>query len=313
MTWPLAARAQQVSKTPRIGFLSVELETSPGPLVAAFQRELRMLGYIEGTNLAIEYRWSNRRLELLPALAADLVARNVDVIVALEPPGARAAATATTRIPIVIRSTSDPVEEGYITSLARPGGNVTGVTSVSSDLHGKRLEILRELKLDVKRVLVLWKNSASNAQKESAALRELGQTIGVDVVSIEVPSADRLREVFAAAAQEGATGVLLVRDPLFVSSRKHIIELIAEHFMLAVFDERQFVEDGGLMSYGTKLEDLYRRAAAYVDKILKGAKAADIPVEQPTKFELVINLKTAKLLGLTVPQSLLARADEVIE
>ena len=272
-----------------------------------------MLGYIEGTNLAIEYRWSNRRLEPLPALAADLVARNVDVIVALEPPGARAAATATTRIPIVVRNTSDPVEQGYVASLARPGGNVTGVTSVSSELHGKRLEILKEFKPDVKRVLVLWNNSASNSQKESASLQALGQTIGVDVISVEVSSVDGLGEAFAAAAKEGTTGVILIRDPVFVSNSKRIVDLIAEHGMLAVFDERHFVEDGGLMSYGAKLEDLYRRAATYVDKILKGAKAADIPVEQPTRFELVINLKTAKALGLAVPPSLLARAEEVIE
>ena len=293
--------------------MSFQFEASPGPLVAAFQSELRKLGYIEGTNLAIEYRWSNNQLDPLPALAADLVTRNVDVIVALEPPGARAAATATTIIPIVIRNTSDPVEQGYITSLARPGGNVTGVTSVSSELHGKRLEILREFKSNMKRVLVLWRNSASNAQKEATAVQALGPTLGMDVVSVEVASEDRLPEVFATAAKDGTTGVIFIRDPIFVSNRKRIVGLIAQHDMLAVFDERRFVEDGGLASYGANLEDLYRRAANYVDKILKGAKAADIPVEQPTKFELVINLKTAKALGLALPPSLLARADEVIE
>jgi len=180
-------------------------------------------------------------------------------------------------------------------------------------MDAKRLEILRELKSDMKRVGVLWRSRAPNAEKESAAVQALGQAIGMDIVSVEVPSEDGLPEAFATAAKEGATGVIFIRDPIFVSKRKHIADLIAQHGMLAVFDERRFVEDGGLVSYGTNIEELYRRAATYVDKILKGAKAADIPVEQPTKFELVINLKTAKALGLAVPPSLLARADEVIE
>jgi putative ABC transport system substrate-binding protein len=308
--WPHAARTQQ-SKVPVIGFLSVA--AAKGPRSAAFHRGLRELGYIEGTNVAIEYRWADYRLERLPALAAELVARKVEIIVALEPPAAYAAAKATTRIPIVMRSTGDPVQEGLVASIARPGGNVTGLSSESSELHGKRLELLKELKSGIKRVAVFRNDSGPITKMRSDAIRAAAQTIGIEVVSIEVSSVDRLAEAFSSATRAGATGLILIRAPLFVSNRKRIVELAATHRLLAVYDERQYAEAGGLVSYGTRLADLYWRAATYVDKILKGAKPADLPVQQPTRFELVINLNAAKALGLSVPPALLARADQVIE
>jgi putative ABC transport system substrate-binding protein len=308
--WPHAARTQQ-SKVPVIGFLSVA--AAQGPQSAAFHRGLRELGYMEGTNIAIEYRWADYRLERLPALAAELVARKVEIIVALEPPAAYAAAKATTRIPIVMRSTGDPVKEGLVASFARPGGNVTGLSSESSELHGKRLELLRELKSGIKRVAVFRNDSSPITRMRSDAVRAAAQTIGIEVVSIEVSSVDRLAEAFSSATHAGAIGLILIRAPLFVSNRKRIVELAATHGLLAVYDERQYVEVGGLVSYGTRLTDLYWRAATYVDKILRGAKPADLPVQQPTRFELVINLNAAKALGLTVPPALLARADQVIE
>jgi putative ABC transport system substrate-binding protein len=308
--WPHAARTQQ-SKVPVIGFLSVA--SAQGSRSAAFYRGLRELGYIEGTNVAIEYRWADYRLERLPALAAELVARKVEIIVALEPPAAYAAAKATTRIPIVMRSTGDPVQEGLVASIARPGGNVTGLSSESSGLHGKRLELLKELKSDIKRVAVFRNDSGPITRMRSDAVRAAAQTIGIEVVSIEVSSVDRFAEAFSSATRAGATGLIFIRAPLFVSNRKRIVELAATHGLLAVYDERQYVEAGGLVSYGTRLTDLYWRAATYVDKILRGAKPADLPVQQPTRFELVINLNAAKALGLTVPPELLARADQVIE
>ena len=309
---PLGARAQQPGQVPRIGLLSVQYAAAPGVNTTAFLKGLRELGYSEGRNLIVEYRWAEYQLDRLPGFAAELVARNLDVIVALEPPGVRAAIAATKRIPIVMRSTIDPVADGLVASLARPGGNVTGVATESAELHGKRLELLKELRPDLKRVAVLW-NDTPAGRMQLDPIAAAARAIGADVVRIQVSSAKQLDEAFAAAASGGAGALIIVRDPVFVEDRRRVAQLAAAHRLLAAYDEREYAKEGGLVSYGADLAEVYRHAAVYVDKILKGARPADLPVELPTKFELVINLKTARALGLTVPPTLLARADEVIE
>ena len=307
---PPSAHAQQPGKMPRIGYLVIGSEV--GQVSEAFLQGLRDLGYVEGKNIIIEYRGDpQRREERLPELAADLVRLKVDVIVALSPPAARAAKNATKTIPIVIRSTGDPVQGGFVSSLARPGGNITGMTSISSELYGKRLELLKEIMLRLSRVAVL--RNPNRGASDFKEMQSAARSLGLQLHSLEVRGPNDFENAFRAAGKARAQALITIRTPLFNNHRKQIADLAIRSRLPAIYDERAYVEAGGLMSYGTNLADLERRAAVFVDKILKGTKPADLPVEQPKKFELVINLKAAKQIGLTIPPNVLARADKVIK
>jgi putative tryptophan/tyrosine transport system substrate-binding protein len=308
--WPLAARAQQAGKIHKVGYLSPSLPSVYFPVLFD---DLRELGWIEGKNVNFEYRFAENRLERLPELAAELVRLNVDVIVAVGTLGPLAAKRATTTIPIVMLSAGDPLGTGLVDSLARPGGNVTGMSLMVPDLGGKRLELLKELLPRLSRVAVLW--NAANPYpaivfKETQAA---GRTLGIEVHSLEVRGPDDLDGAFAAARQQHPDALISVEDPLTFTYRKRIADFAVAEQMPSFHGFSEEVKAGALISYGANQPDLIRHAAGYVDKILKGAKPADLPVQQPTTFELVINLKTARALGLTVPPTLLARADEVIE
>ncbi len=303
--------AQQSGKVWRIGFLAPG--SGPNAFIEAFREELRSLGYIEGRNLSIEYRYAAGNEERLPELAAELVRLKVDVIVTPATPAIAAAKHATSTIPIVMIAPTDAVGSGLVASLARPGGNVTGMTYLSTDLAGKRLQLLREVLPKATRVAVLGLKGGSGAtelflEKLEAAARQLGITL---VVRKENEAA-ALGDAFAAMQRERAQALIVEVTPFTGENRKRIVELAAQHRLPTLIEARGFVQGGGLMSYGPSLLEMFRRSAHYVDRIFKGTKPADLPVEQPTKFEMVINLKTAKALGLTIPQSLLARADEVI-
>lgn len=308
---PLAAEAQRVGKTPRIGYLS--LQSPAEPRSRAFQGGLRELAYIDGQNVTIEYRWARHDEGRLGILAKELIDLNVDVIVALEPPGARVAQRLTKTIPIVIRSTDDPVAAGFVASLARPGGNVTGLSSVSAELEAKRLELLAELVPGISRIAVLRNPVGPIAASSSARIERAAIVLRLHLQPLEARRVEDLEQAFGTATRGRAEALLVIRDPLFMANRTRIAQLAVRHRLPTAFDDRELPQAGGLMSYGANLSDLYRRAAAYVDKILKGANPRDLPVEQPTKFELVINMKTAKALGLKIPRSMLLRADEVIE
>jgi putative ABC transport system substrate-binding protein len=284
------------------------------PFLDAFRQGLRELGWVEGQNIVIDYRFAEGRFDRLPDLAAELVRLKVDIIVAVPTPAAVAAKNATGTMPIVAISVGDPVGIGLIASLARPGGNVTGSSySVGLEIGGKQLELLKETVPKVRRVAIL-SNPGNPGQPLS--IRELNvaaRSLGVQLQLLEARGPNEFDGAFAAMATERVGALLVVADSLFVLHRSRLADLAARSRLPAVYGSRDTVEAGGLMSYGPSLRDLYRRSATYVDKILKGAKPGDLPVEQPTKFELVINLKTAKALGLTIPQSLLQRADEVIQ
>jgi putative ABC transport system substrate-binding protein len=303
-----SVEAQQPAKIARVGVLTPTFAVALEPLRQGF----RDLGYVEGKNLAIEYRFAEGKLDRLPALAAELVSLKVDVIVGAGGPSVQAAKKATETIPIVMTNAGDPVEQGFVASLARPGRNITGLSSFTTDLAGKRLELLREIIPKLSRVAVLWHPDAIGstlAWKESQlAAREQG----LQLQSFEVRGREDLDDAFRAAAKERAQALVALRSPTVAIERKRIAELAIKNRLPVIYDDIAYVEAGGLMSYGTKQADLYRRAAIYVDKILKGAKPADLPVEQPTKFELIINLKAAKQIGLTIPPNVLARADKVI-
>jgi putative tryptophan/tyrosine transport system substrate-binding protein len=308
---PLAAEGQQA--VARIGYLTNHVASSPH-LPEAFRQGLRDLGYVEGRNVMIEYRDAEGELERLRALAAELVALKVDVIVASAYPGTLAAKNATSTIPIIMVAVADPVRMGLIASLVRPGGNITGLTLLAgTEIVGKHLELLKEAVPNLSRVAVLW-NSAN--PMHALRLREVevaGRSLRVKLQILKAQGPEEFDSAFAAMTRERAGALYVVGDPVLSRHRKRLAELAAKSRLPAVYELKDHAEAGGLMAYGPSLLDMYRRAATYVDKILKGAKPADLPVEQPTKFELVINLKAAKALGLTIPQSLLARADEVIQ
>jgi putative ABC transport system substrate-binding protein len=299
--------AQQPGQVPLIGFLSSL--ASPSPLVEAFREGLRELGYVEGKNINIEYRYGAGRRERLPGFAAQLVRLKVDIIVTGGRPSTRAAQQATSTIPIVMTASGNPVGNKFVASLARPGGNITGLTTIRRDLTGKRLELLKETSSKISRVAVLWGPPAAANLKDA---ENAAQLLGLELRSWEVGKPEDLEDAFQSAAKEHAQAVLALRNPTIFNQRKRIAELAIKIRFPAIYDDREFVEAGGLMSYGTNQADLYRRAATYVDRILKGVKPADLPVEQPTKFELIINLKAAKQIGLTIPPNVLARADRVI-
>jgi len=313
---PLAAEAQQAAKAPRIGFLGFNLATNPH-LHEAFRQGLRDLGYVEGRNLVIEYRDAEGKYERLPALAAELVALKVDVIVTGGGTNAALAAKqATKTIPIVFASAGDPVTDGLVTSLARPGGNVTGSSILAPELVGKCLEQLKQALPRVSRVAVLWEPGAMDERTEKDMLKRVevaARALGVRLQFFEARGAADIDRAFSEMTRARAGALTVLPSAMFFNERRRLVDLAVKNRLPAGYTQREFVDTGGLMSYGPSLADFFRHAATYVDKILKGAKPADLPVEQPTKFELVINLKTAKALGLTIPPSLLQRADEVIE
>ena len=306
---PRAAGAQQAGKIHRIGVLGNE----NNPPWDGFRRGLRDLGYVDGRNLSIEWRWSEGKPDRFPGLATEVVALKPDVIVASGTQATRAAKRATSTIPIVMTTSSYPDKIGLVDSLSRPGGNVTGLSNVGPELSGKKLELLKDIAPKASRVAVLF-NPASEV--EPLAVQELSvaaPAVGVEIQSVEVRSPDDFSAAFAALSPSRVHALLALGNPINFRGRQLIADFALKNRLPSIYDERLFVEAGGLMSYAPSFTDSFRRAATYVDKILKGAKPADLPVEQPTKFELVINLKTAKALGLTIPQSLLARADQVIE
>jgi putative tryptophan/tyrosine transport system substrate-binding protein len=309
-----AQQAVKPTRIARIGYVSTDLTASPH-LPEAFRRGLRDLGYVEGRNVTIEWRSAEGNLDRFPALAAELIALKVDIIVAANTRAALAAKQATTTLPIIFAGPADPVASGLVANLARPGGNVTGLSSLAPELVGKDLELLKEAAPAVSRVAVLWhRDFDENTQQ--IILREAeaaGRTLGVQLHFAEAGDREHFDTVFGEITAARVEALIVLPSVLFVSSRRPVVELAAQSRLPAVYPTRDFVDEGGLMSYGALWADIYRRAAGYVDKILKGAKPADLPVQRPTKFELVINLKTAKALGLTVPLTLLARADEVIE
>ena len=308
---PLAAHAQQAGKVHRIGFLSATSPSDRPPLLDAFRQRLRELGWVEGQNIVIDYRYAEGRVDRLPGLAAGLVRLKVDLIVSEGTQGVTAAKNATETIPIVMIAVRDPVGTGLIASLARPGGNVTGVSGYAGlEIVAKQLELLKETVPKIRRVAIL--SNPTNAYHQ-LAIRELdvaARPLGVQLQLLEARGANEFDGAFAAMAAESVGALLVLSDAMLNSHRTRLADLAVRSRLPSAYAVRESVEAGGLMSYGPSFLDLYRRSAAYVDKILKGAKPADLPVEQPTKFELVINLKTAKALGLTIPPSLLQRADQ---
>jgi len=311
---PLAVSAQQPAKIARIGFLATNLAANPHTR-EAFLQGLRDLGYVEGRNVVIEYRDAEGKDDRLPALAAELVALKVDVIVAAAGTlAALAAKQATRTISIVFIAVGDPVTSGLVTSLPRPGGNLTGLSAVSPELASKWLELLKQAVSRVSRVAFLWQPGAlGGTDKEVLKEAEVAaRALGVRLQFVEARGPADIDKAFSDMTRARAGALAVLSTPMFNSERRRLLDLAAKNRLPTMFSFRGYVDAGGLMSYGPNLADLFRRAATYVDKILKGAKPADLPVEQPTKFELVINLKTAKTLGLTIPPSLLQRADEVI-
>jgi ABC-type uncharacterized transport system substrate-binding protein len=307
------AEAQQANKVPRIGFLSAGSASTYSPRNEAFRQGLRDLGYVEGKNITVEYRFAEGKLERLPELAAELVRLNVELIVTWGTPQLLAAKHATSTIPIVAGGAGDLVGAGLVASLARPGGNITGLTSISADLVGKQLELLKEAVPKLTRVGVLWDAADPGGTRNFKLTEVTAQALGVQVQPLEVRSPEEFEGAFKAATGARAHAMMILQTNLTNTHLKRIVELAANSRLATMLGETGLMDSGGLMSYGPNYADMFRRAATYVDKILKGSKPADLPVEQPTKFEFVINLKTAKKIGLTIPPNVLARADKVIK
>jgi len=309
-----SVEAQQAKKIPRIGFLLAPSRSAVAESVEAFRQGLRDLSYMEGQNIVIEYRYAEGKLDRLPDLAAELVRLKVDVIVAAGGPQAIwPAKNATSTIPIVTTGSSDPVGSGLIASLARPGGNITGLSLGGRELFGKRLEVLKETVPRVSRMVFFLDPTSPTISLALNEIQTSAQALGLQIQFVEVRSPNDFAGASQAAVKGRAQALTVAPNPVFTANRKQILEFAAKNRLSAIYPFKEYVEDGGLMSYSTKLSDLYHRAATYVDKILKGAKPRDLPVEQPTKFEFVINLKAAKQIGVTIPPSVLARADNVIK
>jgi ABC-type uncharacterized transport system substrate-binding protein len=302
------AEAQQPKRVPRIGYIATVSAASIRDRYEAFRQGLRDLGYTEGKNIVIESRFAEGKPDRLPDLAAELVRLNVDVIVTSGPPSTRAAKKATSTIPIVMAEDPDPVATGLVASLARPGGNITGLSSLSPEISGKRLEILKEVLPKLSRVAVLGTGNAALVRETDLA----AQALGLQLQYLEIREPNDIEAAFQKTAKGRADAVMLLENPVNLSHRKKIVDLAVRNRLPAIYPWPEFVEEGGLVTYTASRTDLFRRAATYVDKILKGAKPADLPVEQPTKFEFVINLNAAKQIGVTIPPNVLVRADKVI-
>jgi putative tryptophan/tyrosine transport system substrate-binding protein len=307
----LSGEAQQPKKIPRVGFLWDSPAVFP-TAINGFRQGLRDLGWIEGQNIILEHRWTDGRFDRLPALAEELVRLNVNVIVAPTSIYAEAAKRATSTIPIVFVSHADPIGSGHVVSLARPGGNITGLSLMMTETNVKGLELLKEVVHGLSRVAVLWNAATPSHVPGLSAVEIAGRALDLAIQRLAVHNAAEFDSAFSAIIRERAGGVLVLSTPLFIAGAKRLAELAIRHKLPTMFGPREHAEAGGLMSYSPDRADLFRRGAIYVDKILKGAKPADLPVQQPTKFELVINLKTAKQIGLTIPPNILARADRVI-
>jgi putative tryptophan/tyrosine transport system substrate-binding protein len=307
--WSFAARARDAKKIPRIGFLGLAPEFSG---VEALRAGLRDLGYLEGSSLVIEWRWAEK-VDQLPELAAELVRMNVDVIVAPSSTFVEAARQATTTIPIVFAVHGDPVGLGHVASLARPSWNATGLSMLLTELATKELEMMKEAVPQARRIGILWNPTTPSHLPALKAIEPAGERLAVELRTVPARTLEELDSAFSKMTQEAVSSFLVVASPLIVAHGGPLAELAMKYRLPGMYPFKENVEAGGLMSYGADRDDLYRRAATYIDRILKGAKPADLPVEQASKYQLVINLKTAKALGLTVPPSLLARADEVIE
>ena len=310
---PAGAAAQPAAKVHRIGLLLSTTPSAASHVTAAFAEALRERGHVEGKNVSLEYRWAEGKAERFPELAAELVRLKVDVIVAVSLAGAAAASRATPTTPIVMVAVADPIAAGLVASFARPGGNVTGLAlALTPEIRAKQFQLLKEAMPKVSRVGVL-RNAAVATAATWKDYEVAGRAAGVKLQSLAVRGPDELDTVFATLSRERAAAVFVPADPVFFAHRRRIVERLAEHRLPGMFALREFTDAGGLMSYSARLTDQFRSAASYVDKILKGARPGDLPVEQPTQFELVINLKTARALGLAIPPSILVRADQVVE
>jgi putative ABC transport system substrate-binding protein len=311
--WPLRIYAQQPRKIPRIGVLLLGTPTTFSLRTKAFLEKLRELGHVEGKTIEIEWKWGDDQVDKLSGLASDLVGSKVEVILTAGTSAAKAVKAETRTIPIVMAIVGDPVGAGLVDNLARPGGNVTGFSIISPELGTKRLELLKEIVPNLSSVAVLLnvKNPLSKIEMEE--MQTAAQAMGLRLHPIEISAEDELEDAFAAMSRAAVQALIVLTDPILFSQRKRTVDLSNKYRLPAVYFFQEFVEEGGLVSYGPSDADLFRRAAVYVDKILKGTKPSELPVEQPTKFDLYVNLRTAKMLGVTIPESLLTRADEVIE
>ena len=308
----IPAEAQQPTKVPQIGYLSSDSPSTIAVRIEAFRQGLRELGNVEGKDIVIEWRFAKGKADRLPGLATELVRLKVEVIVTSGPAATRAAKESTVTIPIVTAQDPDPVGNGLVASLARPGGNITGLSTLAPEINGKRLELLKEIVPRLSRVAVLASSTTPGNAQQLKETELAARALGVQLQFLNVRGAKDIEPAFPGASKERADAILVLQSPVFVNERTQLTELAVKSRLPAIYDRREFVDDGGLICYGTNFTDLSHRAATYVDKILKGAKPADLPVEQPTKFELIINLKAAKQIGLTIPPNVLARADKVI-
>jgi putative tryptophan/tyrosine transport system substrate-binding protein len=309
----VSAQAQQPRKVPRVGYLAAASLTSISVRTETFRHGLQELGYFDGKNIVIEWRSADGKLDRLPALAAELVRLKVDVIVTTGPTATRSAKEATSTIPIVMAQVNDPVGDGLVASLARPGGNITGLSTLAPELSGKRLELLKEVVPKLSRVAVMGTSTIPGNDQQLKETELAAGPFGIKVQYLDVLNPKEVESAFRGATKARAEALLGLGGPVLNSQRTQVVELAVKSRLPAVYWRSDFVEAGGLMSYGTSFTDLWRRAATYVDKILKGANPGELPIEQPTKFELIINVKTAKQIGLTIPPNVLARADRVIK
>src|SRR5215475_1299347 len=313
LAFTVPARAQQLTKVPRIGYLTAQTSSGELPRIDAFRQGLRALGYVEGQNIAIDYRFTDGKLERLPPVAAELVRLKVDVLIAISTNAAQAAKRATTTIPIFFIGVSDPIEAGLVQSLARSGGNITGLTNIAPVLSGKRLELLKETVPKLSRVAVLWDPQNPGSTPKWKESEQAARELGLRLYSMRVSSTDKFESAFKEAIKARSTALAVTLNPLANTNQKRIVDLAAKNRLPAIYARGEFVNAGGLMSCGPSFAADGRDAARLVDKILKGGKPADLPVEQPTKFDLMINLKTAKSLDLTIPGVVLMRAEKVIK
>ncbi len=312
-TWPLAVKAQQPAKVWRVGMLETASPELNGANLSAFYKGLRELGYVAGQNLVIEYRSTDGRNERLPDFVSELIRLKVDLIVLRGTPQVLAVKNATSTIPVVMAAVANPVGLGIVADLAHPGGTITGLTSFVTEVEAKRIELLKEIVPGMRRVAAIWDSSNPTTAIQLEGQQTAARSLAIEITHLPVQNAADVSRAFEAAINERIDAIVVAIDTVTSTNRRQIVDLAARYRLPAIYASREFVDDGGLMTYGVSYPQLYYRAASFVDKILKGAKPADIPVEQPTKLELILNLKTAKALGLAIAPSVLARADEVIE